>query len=103
MCARTIVIPAGAALAGAKTNLDNICVVSGDIMVTTHNGPMRLTGTHVLPAAAGYKRAGVALSETTWTTIWPTELSDITEIENEMTDEAEKLQTRKMLPAPLEE
>lgn len=97
MASRTIFIPAGVCLTGAETNADNICVVSGDITVTTDEGPKRLTGFHVLPAKAGAKRVGVANADTWWTTIWHTDLTDCTEIENEMTDEADKLMTRRAL------
>jgi hypothetical protein len=95
MCIRTILIPAGTLLTGAQTNLDNLCTVSGDIVVTTDQGPQRLTGYHVLPAAKGYKRAGVALADTYWSTIWRTDLDNLQAIEDEMTDEAHMLQTRR--------
>lgn len=95
MAARTILIPAGTLLTGALTNIDNLCIVSGDITVTTDDGPVRITGCHVLPAKAGNKRAGLAHTDTWWTTVWPTELSDIAEIEDEMTNESSMLQTRR--------
>lgn len=95
MCARTILIPAGTVLTGALTNCDNICVMQGDISVTTDDGTVRLTGFHVLPARAGFKRAGWAHGDTYWTTVWPTELTDIKAIEDEMTSESSLLQTRR--------
>lgn len=95
MYARTIFIPAGTVLTGALTNQDNVCVVHGDITVTTDEGTKRLAGFHVLPACKGAKRAGVAHADTWWTTLWTTELTDITEIENVLTDEADLLQTRR--------
>lgn len=95
MCARTIFIPAGTVLTGALTNIDNICVVQGDITVTTDDGPQRLTGFNVLPAARGAKRAGVAHADTWWTTVHRTELTDIEAVEDEMTDESAQLQTRR--------
>jgi hypothetical protein len=97
MCARTILIPKGAVVTGALTNFDNICILHGDITVTTTEGSRRLTGFHVLPAAKGFKRAGYAHEDTHWTTVWPTGLTDITEIENEMTDESALLLTRRAL------
>lgn len=97
MACRTIFIPAGVLLTGAETNCDNLCIMSGDITVTTDDGPQRLTGFHVIPARAGAKRVGRANADTWWTTIWHTDLTDCTEIENEMTDEADKLQTRRAL------
>ncbi|MGE5621437.1 MAG: hypothetical protein ACM3VY_00270 [Candidatus Bathyarchaeota archaeon] len=95
ICSRTIFIPAGTVLTGALTNLDNLNVVIGDITVTTDDGPKRLTGHHVIPANAGFKRAGYAHADTYWTTIWKTDLTDILEIEDEMTGESEMLQTRR--------
>lgn len=95
MCARTIFIPAGTVLTGALTNCDNICIMQGDISVTTDEGTQRLTGFHVLPAKSGAKRAGWAHDDTYWTCIWPTELTDIADIENEMTSESALLQTRR--------
>lgn len=95
MAARTIFIPADTILTGALTNCDNICVMHGDIEVTTDDGTVRLTGFHVLPARAGFKRAGVTHADTWWTTLWPTQLTDIEAIEREMTDESHMLQTRR--------
>lgn len=94
LCARTIFIPAGTVLTGALTNIDNLCVAFGDITVTTDDGPKRLTGFNVIPAMAGAKRAGVAHSDTWWTTVWRTELTDLEAIEDEMTNESAMLQTR---------
>lgn len=95
MCARTIFIPAGTVLTGARTNKNNVCILSGDITVTTDDGPRRLTGFHVIPAGAGLKRAGIAHADTHWTTVWSTALTEIEAIEDEMTDEAAGLQTRR--------
>ena len=94
MAARTIFIPAGTTLTGVLVNHDNICIVSGDITVTTSEGPKRLTGFHVIPAGSGFKRAGIAHEDTWWTCLWHTDLTDPVEIENDMTDEADRLQTR---------
>ena len=95
MCARTIVIPADAVLTGAATNADNVCVMWGDVSVATDDGVVRLTGFHVLPAHKGIKRVGVSHAVTYWTTIWPTQLTDLKDIEDEMTGESSQLQTRR--------
>lgn len=95
MCARTFFLPAGTIVTGALTNKANIVIFSGDITVTTDEGPKRLTGYHVIKADAGFKRAGISHADTYVTTIWPTELTDIAEIEDEMTNESELLQTRR--------
>lgn len=103
MCVRTIFIPAGTVLTGALTNIDNLCIVSGDISVTTDDGVKRLQGFNVIPAGAGFKRAGVAHADTWWSTVWKTEKTDLAEIEEEMTSEASKLQTRNLLVFDKEE
>ena len=95
MCARTIMIPAGNVLTGALTNCDNICILCGDITVTTDEGTKRLTGFNVLPASAGTKRAGVTHSDTWWSMVWRTDLTDIEAIEDELTDESAMLQSRR--------
>ena len=94
MYARTIIVPAGTIVVGTLTNLDNICIVNGDITVTADEGVVRLTGYHILPASKGYKRVGLAHAETVWTTIIHTNGKTVEEIEVEMTNEAHLLQTR---------
>lgn len=93
--ARTIFIPAGTRLTGAIHNKDHINVVVGDITVLTEDGPQRLTGHFVLPTRAGMKRAGIAHADTIWTTLVRTDLTNIEEIEDEITPESAKLQTRR--------
>lgn len=97
MAARWIYIPAGTHLTGALTACDNLCVVVGDITVTTDDGPRRLTGFNVLPARAGAKRYGVAHADTVWLTVHHTQHTDMAEIEAEMTPEADRLQTRRQV------
>lgn len=92
---RTVFIPAGAVVTGALTNLDNICIVCGDITATTDEGPIRLTGFNVIPAGKGFKRAVVAHEDTFWTTVHRTDKATQQEVEDEMTDEAAMLQTRR--------
>ncbi len=93
MGVRTIFIPAGTALTGALTNIANLCIVHGDIEVTTDQGMKRFTGFHVIPASAGYKRAGYAHADTWWSTVWRTDLIDSREMEDEMTNDV--LQSRR--------
>lgn len=93
--ARWGLIPKGCSMTGAITNRDNICVLFGDITVTTDDGPRRLIGFHVLAAQAGAKRVGDANEDTWWATLHHTKLTDIREIEDEMTDESARLLTRR--------
>jgi hypothetical protein len=96
MYARTIFIPANTVLTGTLTNLDNICIVSGDISVTTDDGMRRLIGYHVLPANKGYKRVGYAHRDTYWTTIIHTKAEVVEVAEDEMTSESHLLQSRRI-------
>ena len=95
MAARWVSIPAGTHLTGALTLCDNLCVVVGDITVTTDAGPRRLTGFNVLAANAGAKRYGVAHADTVWLTVHHTRHTALADIEAEMTPEADRLQTRR--------
>ncbi len=95
--ARTIYIPAGTVLTGAAHKKDHINIVQGDITVSTDDGMKRLTGQHILSTKAGHKRVGYAHADTTWTTICHTYLTDLQEIEVELVEEPEKLQTNKMI------
>ncbi len=95
--ARTIQIPAGTVLTGAAHKKDHINIVQGDITVSTDEGMKRLTGQHVMTTKAGNKRVGLAHGDTTWTTVCQTFLTDLEEIENELVEEPERLQTRMQL------
>lgn len=99
MYARTITIPAGVVLTGAAHRTDHLCVMVGDIEVLTDEGPKRLTGQHVLATKAGMKRAGYAHAETRWTTICRTDKTDLADIEAELVEEPERLQTRTLAVA----
>lgn len=95
VAARAVLIPAGSVLTGCQTNLDNVCIVLGDITVTTDDGPRRLTGFHMLPASRGTKRVGHAHADTWWVTVHHTKLTDQRDIEDEMTDESASLNSRR--------
>lgn len=94
---RTIFIPAGTVLTGAANSKDHVNIVVGDITVSTDKGMRRLTGWNVLPTSAGIKRVGYAHADTYWATCAHTELQEVEAIEDELTDESERLQTRQGL------
>lgn len=96
MYARTALIPAGTAVTGALSSKDSICIVSGDITVTTDDGPQRITGFRVLSAEKGSKRLGIAHADTWWTAIIQTDAEDIESAEDDMTSESARLQSRVM-------
>ena len=94
MYARTIYLEAGTVLTGAVHKTDHINIVYGDISVTTDEGVKRITGYQVITTKAGMKRAGYAHAATAWTTICKTDKTDLNEIEDELVENADKLQTR---------
>lgn len=95
MYARTGFIPRGTAVTGGLASKDNICLVMGDITVTTDDGPRRITGFAVLPSMKGSKRIGIAHEDTWWTTIIKTDAANVHDAEDDMTPESERLQSRR--------
>lgn len=101
MYSRTMAVQPDMTITGAKHYHDHICIVDGDITVSTDAGLRRLTGRHVLVGRAGFKRAGYTHSLTHWTTISRTTKTGIIDIEDELFEEPDLLQTRTMaLPEP---
>ena len=93
---RTIYLPKGAEIVGTIHKKANINVVIGDISFTTDEGVKRITGHHIFASPPGLKRAGIAHEYTVWTTISHTNLTDIREIEEELIENPEDLQTRRI-------
>ena len=93
--ARTITIPAKSLLTGALIKIATVLIVSGDVDVTLGDGVTRLTGYHVLAAQAGRKQAFLAHADTQLTMVFATSSKDIQHIEDEFTDEADLLFSRK--------
>jgi hypothetical protein len=94
--ARTIFIPKGVSLVGVTNSKDHINIMCGDITVTTDSGMKRLTGYHMFPTKAGMRRVGYAHEDTCWTTVVHTKETDLKKIEEDITPDYDKLQTRKL-------
>lgn len=95
--ARQITAPAGVIITGAACGVDHLVTVQGDITVSTDEGMTRLTGQHTFTARAGRKRVGMTHAETTWTTFQIVKGDTLEQIEDEITDEADMLLTRRGL------
>ena len=98
LVARTILIPAGTALIGAEHKAEHLNICHGDIDVLTNQGPLRLTGYHVLPSLPGTKRAGWAHADTYWTTVHlnPGNERDIAKLEDALIVDPNQLQSRRL-------
>jgi hypothetical protein len=95
MYARTIKIPAGVAVTGTVIKVATLLVFQGDALVNTDDGPIELHGYNVMAASAGRKQVFVALTDTLLTMIFPSAAQTIEQAENEFTDEAHLLLTRR--------
>lgn len=91
---RTILIPAGVMITGALIKIATMLIVNGDVLVYIGGRkPLRLSGYHVLEAAAGRKTAFLAQADTHLTMTFHTTATTVGEAERQMTDEFAKLQT----------
>jgi hypothetical protein len=95
MYARSITIPAGVLLTGALIKRATLIIFNGDATVATGEESIRLTGYHVLPASAHRKQAFLAHADTQMTMLFPTQAKDVHAAEQEFTDEADQLFSRK--------
>lgn len=92
---RTIRIPKDVVLTGALIKIATVLTISGDVEVFGNDGLTRLTGYHVLAGAAGRKQAYLALQDTYVTMSFATKATTIEEVEEEFTDEAALLLSRR--------
>ena len=95
MYARTIKIPAGVMLTGALIKRATMLVISGHVTVFVGAGTIEINGYQVLPASAGRKQAFLAHADTFVTMLFPSEAASIEAAENEFTDEADRLLSRR--------
>jgi hypothetical protein len=91
---RTVLVPAGAVIAGALIKIATTLIVSGDCTVFVGDDAVRLTGYRVLAASAGRKQAFVAHADTYLTMVFQTNAATVEQAEAEFTDEADKLISR---------
>jgi hypothetical protein len=95
MYARTIMIPAGVMLTGARIKISTILIISGDVLVYWEKGPARYAGYHVALGQCGRKQAFYALQDTYLTMLFPTDATTADEAERQFTDEYGKLFSRR--------
>ena len=95
MYARTVLVPAGVVITGTEIKLATMLILQGDALANTEDGAIELHGYNVIPASAGRKQAFVALTDTWLTMIFPTSAQTVEQAEDEFTDEAHMLLTRR--------
>ncbi len=83
--ARKLNIPADTVLVGHAHLKGQInFLMKGVIRVTTDDGVKTLTAPQIIVSAAGVKRAGYAITDTTWVTVSATEETDVDTIREEL-------------------
>jgi hypothetical protein len=94
MYARTGFIPAGTVITGCTHKTDHFSILAGDASLTIDDHVERVTGYNVLPTKKGMTRAIYAHSDCWMTTICKTDKTDLTDIEDDLVEDAHTLQTR---------
>lgn len=82
--ARQMFIRKGTVLTGAVHKTEHLAVFVGDITVWTEGGMKRLTGHHTLVSKPGAKRVGYAHEDTWCTGFFPTDKTDVAQLEAEL-------------------
>lgn len=92
---RTIMIPKGVVLTSALIKIPTTLVVCGKCSVAVGDArEVLIDGYHVFAASAGRKQVYVAHEDTFVTMSFKTDAKDITQAEEEFTDEADRLLSR---------
>ena len=95
MYARTILLPAGAIITGALIKIATLLIAQGNALMYIGSSTVELQGYNVIPASAGRKQAFIAKTDTYLTMVFPSSAQTVEEAEDEFTDEADKLASRK--------
>lgn len=84
--AREVTLPAGSVAVGHQHTQEHICIISkGIVRVVSDDGTREIAAPATMIMPAGTKNCVYALTDTVWTTIHATELTDVAEIEAVMT------------------
>ena len=95
MYARTICIPAGVVLTGVFIRVPTLLVFDGNATVNAGDDATTLVGYHVLADSAHLRQAFLAHADTRLTMVFATQAKTVAEAEDEFTDEAHLLFSRK--------
>jgi hypothetical protein len=91
---RTIMIPAGTVLTGARIKIPTTLAVAGHVSVVVGEGEMEIEGYAVIPAAAGRKQAFIAHTDTWVTMSFHTSACTVEQAEEEFTGDHARLMSR---------
>ncbi len=95
--ARTARVPKGTLMTGALIKIRTILIVEGEASIYVgEDAPLYVAEYTVFAAPAGRKQAFYAHSDVCITMIFATSATTVEQAEEEFTDEADRLQTRRM-------
>jgi hypothetical protein len=94
MYVRTIIVPTGVVLTGSLMKIPTLLIMQGHFLLFAGDKTIELRGYNIFTGAANRKQAGVALSDTYVTMIFPTQAKTVLEAESEFTDEVHLLFSR---------
>ncbi len=94
MYSRTIMVPAGIVLTGSLMKIATILIMSGTFAFFSADDPIVLRGYNILAGSPNRKQAGVAITDTWVTMLFPTNAKTVAEAEEEFTDEGHLLFSR---------
>ncbi len=81
---RSLFIPKGVQIVGKIHKTEHICfLMKGAILVSTEKGEKILQAPHIVVSPPGTKRVGLALEDTVWVNIHPTNERDLEKIEDQ--------------------
>lgn len=102
MYSRSVLIPAGMYITGALIKIPTQVIIAGDVIARIGDDEVRITGYAVLEAAAHRKSVFTAIVDSVVTMAFATQARTVEEAENEFTDEADRLASRREVPICLE-
>lgn len=102
MYSRSVLIPAGRYITGALIKIPTQIIVAGDVIARIGANEVRITGYAVLEAAANRKSVFTAICDSVVTMAFATSAKTVEEAEEEFTDEASRLASRREVSECLE-
>jgi len=99
---REMFMPKGSLVVGAIHKHDHLVIVVGDIETVIDGELVRLKGHNTFLSKKGAKRALLAYEDSWVTGIFATNETDIAKLENELVEDADSLQYRRMKRMELE-
>ena len=92
---RTVFIPKGVLAFGTLIRVPTQLIISGSVVINDGLTRRSYSGFHVLEGAAGRIQVAYAVEDTYVTMLFATDAKTVREAEDQFTDEAEMLQTRR--------